>query len=155
MILSFQFVSCSWINNLAFHMFTDRSSLRERLDPDNSSDWQHRSEGRARNSLGDEETEEVDEENWHVGILCARVFAIILLLAIIVLFSLGAIYSTKLVILAGIISGVMILIIVASFYQFSCCKYLVASYISRYNSRRDKNIQAAGRSASKQNSIDI
>lgn len=133
-------------------MYSDRSTLRERLDPESSSDWPQRTDSRTHNfnTLNDEETEEVDEENWHLGVLCARVFAIILLVAIIVLFCLGALYSFHLVILAAIISIVMIIIIVASFYQFSCCKYLVASYISRYNSRRDRIAQSNERAASKQ-----
>lgn len=78
--------------------------------------------------------EEVDEENWHVGVLCARIFAIILLLVIIVLFALGSIYSTKLLILAGIVSVLMIIVIVASFYEFRCCKCLTTSYVFKYNS---------------------
>ena len=84
-------------------------------------------------------TEEMDEENIHIGVLCTRIVAIAMLVSVIILFAIGAIYNTDLFIAAGIVCGIMILIFVLSFYEFNCCKFLKASYIFRYNSRNRNN----------------
>ena len=79
--------------------------------------------------------EELDEENWHVGILCARVLSIILLVIVVILFAVGAFYSEDYYIIAGVFAGFMILVFILSFFDLNICKCLKATYIFRYDSR--------------------
>ena len=121
-------------------MNSDGSTLQQRLNPSNSTCYDYND-----NSINASLPEEVDEENWHVGVLFARMFAIVLLLVIVVLFALGSIYSVKLLILAGIVSGVMVLVIVASCYDFRCCRCLTVSSVFRYRSQVASNTNTSKR----------
>ena len=68
------------------------------------------------------------EENINWCVLFLRVLAIVLLLAIIIAAGLGAI-NKKLFILSAILSIGLIVVIVCSFYNFSC----VTRFVQRYN----------------------
>lgn len=83
--------------------------------------------------------EEFDEENWNWGVLILRVVAIVLLVGIIIMFGLGAILP-RLVILAGIVSVLLVVVLIASFFK---CERLRSTWIFRYGGGGSNNRQGS------------
>lgn len=85
------------------------------------------------------QSELIDEENWNYAVLFTRVFAILLLVLVIVIFSLGTHFNKIGLYTAGSIIGFfMVVILILSLYQFSCCDLFKVTYVF-------KQIRIAGR----------
>lgn len=66
--------------------------------------------------------DELDEETISWGVLVTRVVSIFLLVCIIIAVSVGAVYSNRLMILAGVISVVLIIVFALSFVDMERCR---------------------------------
>ncbi len=88
-----------------------------------------RSSGRAESITSDDvqsqirhtSFEEIDEESWNYGILFTRVFAILTVIVIIICISLQVI-DQKFLIVAGIITGLLILAVILSYFNYKCLR---------------------------------